>query len=116
MPPRSLVPNEVRGVVYTSIEPKIDYQYLPVHKVAQQIIAAYDTFFLDCDGTVYAADKPIPRMVETVRFLRDSGKRVIFVTNTSARDRVQMRDKLRDLGFEGTTEDECYPSCVYAAE
>ena len=61
----------------------------------------YESFFFDCDGTLYHAGAAIPGVPETIKKLREMGKKVFFVTNTSSRDRAQLKEKLQKLGFEG---------------
>ena len=44
----------------------------------------YDAILLDLDGVLYRWPEPIDGAPEAVRRLRAAGKRIAFVTNTSA--------------------------------
>ena len=45
----------------------------------------YDAFLFDLDGVLYRGDEPIPGAAAAVSALREAGRRVVFVTNNSAR-------------------------------
>lgn len=57
----------------------------------------------------------LPEVAETLAFLRSSGKKLFFLTNTSSRSQEQLQKKLVSLGVDARV-DECYPSGVFAAE
>jgi HAD superfamily hydrolase (TIGR01450 family) len=61
------------------------------------------TWVLDCDGVVWLADDPIPGAPEAVRRLRESGERVVFITNNSYPARADHLAKLERMGM--TTDD-----------
>jgi HAD superfamily hydrolase (TIGR01450 family) len=60
----------------------------------------YDAFLLDLDGVVYRGDLPVPAAPQTARALREAGKRVVFLTNNSARTPEQVAEKLRGMGIQ----------------
>ena len=53
-------------------------------------------------------------VAETITHLRESGKKVFFVTNTSSRSSEQLQQKLTKLG-EPCEVNECIPSGVFTA-
>ncbi len=54
---------------------------------------------LDMDGVVYRGSQPIKGAAKAVRFLRDSGKKVIFLTNNSECSRAAYGGKLARMGI-----------------
>jgi arabinose operon protein AraL len=66
-------------------------------------------FVFDLDGTVYLGEEALPGAVETIRSLRDQGKRTLFVTNKPLQPRSDYAAKLTKLGIP-TGEDEIITS------
>jgi NagD protein len=62
-------------------------------------------YVLDLDGTVYLGDELLPGAAETLQRLRESGARVVFVTNNPLRSAAEYADKLTRLGILTTRED-----------
>jgi HAD superfamily hydrolase (TIGR01457 family) len=58
----------------------------------------YEAFLLDLDGVVYRGDVPITGAGEAVQDLRQRGRRVVFITNNSARTPQAVVDALASLG------------------
>lgn len=79
------------------------------------LVSGCDAFFFDCDGTLYHAGVLIPGVAETIVYLRELGKKLFFVTNTSSRCREDLCSKLRGLGVPCELH-ECVPSCVFTAD
>jgi 4-nitrophenyl phosphatase len=63
------------------------------------------TWLLDCDGVVWLADEAIPGAVGAVKALRDSGTRVVLLTNNSFPRRSDHLAKLARMGMETEPED-----------
>jgi HAD superfamily hydrolase (TIGR01457 family) len=61
---------------------------------------AYRAFLLDLDGVVYRGREPVPDAAESLARLRSGGRRVVYLTNNSARTPVQIAEKLREVGVE----------------
>lgn len=59
---------------------------------------AVTTVLCDLDGVVWLAHRPIPGSAEAIARLRESGRRVVFVTNNSAATRAQHEAALADVG------------------
>ena len=72
-------------------------------------------FLLDLDGTLYLENSPIGDMKNTLRFLREKGKKIIYLTNNSSKNACSYVEKLKKIGFfeEG---DLVYSSGVASAE
>ncbi|HVL32113.1 MAG TPA: HAD-IIA family hydrolase [Actinomycetota bacterium] len=66
---------------------------------------AFSRFVFDLDGVVWRADEPIAGAPETIRSLRDAGKRVAFVTNNSGETPERYAKKLADMGAGGSPEE-----------
>ncbi|MEK5389843.1 HAD-IIA family hydrolase [Margalitia sp. FSL K6-0131] len=62
-------------------------------------------FIFDLDGTVYLDNHIIEGSIETIRYLRENGHKVVFFTNKSISTRQDYVKKLNDLGIEATIDD-----------
>jgi glycerol-1-phosphatase len=62
---------------------------------------AFQRFVLDLDGVVWTGDEPVAGAPETIRSLRDAGKRLAFVTNNSSQTPESYAKKLADVGAQG---------------
>lgn len=80
----------------------------------EQFLAEYDDFLFDCDGVLWQGNHVLPRVRETLDFLRSRGKRLIFVTNNSTKSRRQYKQKFEKLGIP-VTEEEIFGSSYSAA-
>ena len=54
---------------------------------------------LDLDGTLWEEGAPIPGALEAVARLRDDGRIVRFLTNSTGRTRERLAERLRGMGF-----------------
>lgn len=59
---------------------------------------AFARFVLDLDGVVWTGDKALPGAPETVRGLREVGKRICFLTNNSSQAPDSYAKRLTDIG------------------
>ena len=78
------------------------------------MLAAYDAWVFDCDGTLWKGSELIAGCKEALQLLRDAGKRVIFVTNNSTKSRAAFKKKFDELGLHATP-DEVFSSSFSAA-
>ena len=62
-------------------------------------LADVRALLLDLDGVLYVEDEPVPGAVDAVAELRERGLSLRFVTNTTARPRRRILDRLDRLGF-----------------
>ena len=58
-------------------------------------------FLLDMDGTLYIGDELIGNMPQTLSFLREKGKKIVYLTNNSSKDAEEYREKLGRLSLWG---------------
>ena len=87
-------------------------------KSAQQVqtfLSQVDTFLLDCDGVLWHATTLLPRIKETLEFLRAQNKKLLFVSNNASKSRVGYIEKFRKLGLDWVTADDVIPSSYAAA-
>lgn len=63
-------------------------------------IKAKKGFICDMDGVIYHGDKVLPGVREFVKWLTDSGKRFVFLTNSSERTPRELQEKLARMGVE----------------
>ena len=61
--------------------------------------ASYDGYVFDLDGTIYLSDRLISGARETIAWLRDRGKGVVFVSNKPLHPRSVYAAKLTRLGI-----------------
>ena len=71
----------------------------------QSLWDLYDTFVFDVDGVLLWGSSPLGQVGEALRLLRLKGKRLVFLTNTSAKTRMDCANGLRRAGIEAA-EDE----------
>ncbi|KAL2124128.1 hypothetical protein VTJ04DRAFT_493 [Mycothermus thermophilus] len=76
----------------------------------------FDTFLLDCDGVIWSGDQVLPNVRETLAFLREKGKKIIFVTNNSTKSRSQYLTKFTRLDIPASVDEifgSAYSSAIY---
>jgi HAD superfamily hydrolase (TIGR01458 family) len=56
-------------------------------------------YLLDCEGTLYSDDGPIPGAPEAVARLRDARVPLRYVSNTTRRSRAALVERLRGYGY-----------------
>lgn len=64
-----------------------------------------DGFVFDLDGTVYLGEAALPGAVETIAYLRERHKRVLFVSNKPLQPRSAYAQKLTRLGIPASADD-----------
>lgn len=62
--------------------------------------AEWQALLIDLDGVLYVEEEPVPGARAAVAELRDSGAALRFVTNTTARPRRMIVERLHRLGFD----------------
>jgi HAD superfamily hydrolase (TIGR01458 family) len=67
---------------------------------------------IDLDGVLYVEDEPVPGAHDAVERLRDGGRVLRFVTNTTSRSRPATLEKLRRLGFSLDDEELVTPAAL----
>lgn len=79
-----------------------------------RVLDHVDFVLSDCDGVLYLSKTRIPGTEDTIRKLRERGKKVLFVINNGAVSRKTAVAKLNGLGFEASFRDIFTPSFVVA--
>ena len=64
-------------------------------KAVQEI----EYFLLDMDGTLFLGDKPIGDMANTLKFLRNQGKKIVYLSNNTSKSADTYIEKLKRLNF-----------------
>jgi len=83
---------------------------------AKQVFDGARYALLDCGGTIWQADKPLPKINETIDYLRhELGLQVRFVTNNATASRADTVAKFHGLGMTHVTKEEIFSS-AYAAQ
>lgn len=80
----------------------------------EEFMDSFDTIITDCDGVLYINNDAIDGVPETLNLLRRCGKKIIFATNNSTKNRVQFLQKLRKLGYDAHL-NEVYPTSYASA-
>ena len=68
-------------------------------KKIQEAIDGVKCFLLDLDGTVYLEGELIGDMKSTLSAIRDSGRRIVYLTNNSSKSRDVYIKRLTDIGI-----------------
>lgn len=79
-----------------------------------RVLDDVDFVLSDCDGVLYLSKTRIPGSDETIRRLRERGKKVLFVTNNGSISRKSALAKLNGMGFEAEFDEIFTPSFVVA--
>ena len=59
-----------------------------------------EAFICDMDGVIYHGNQLLPGAVEFLKWIGDTGKKFLFLTNSSERTPRELREKLIRLGVE----------------
>ena len=65
----------------------------------EQTLKKVKYFLLDMDGTVYLGDKVIGETDKTLDKIRQSGRKIIYLTNNSSKSRKTYEDKLKKMNL-----------------
>jgi len=71
-------------------------------------------FIIDMDGVIYHGNRLLPGVKDFVKWLEDSGKRYLFLTNSSERTPKELHEKLKRLGINAG-EEHFYTSALATA-
>jgi NagD protein len=77
-------------------------------------IKAKSGFIIDMDGVIYHGNKLLPGVTDFVRWLEESGKNSLFLTNSSKRTPRELHEKLKRLGINAA-EEHFYTSALATA-
>jgi HAD superfamily hydrolase (TIGR01450 family) len=68
-------------------------------------INKYKVFVFDLDGTIYVGEKLLPCVKEVIEKIKSKQKKVIYLTNNSAKTKNQIVDKLQIMGLSVDEDD-----------
>ncbi len=71
-------------------------------------------FIIDMDGVIYHGNRLLPGVKTFLKWLEDSGKKYLFLTNSSERTPKELQEKLERLGIH-VDEDHFYTSALGTA-
>ena len=66
----------------------------------QESLADIKGILIDIDGTLYFKGEPVPGAIETVSYLRKTGLKLIFLTNTDSKSPKTVLKILQEYGFK----------------
>jgi len=67
---------------------------------------SYRGYIFDMDGVVYRGDEPIQSAIEAVNTLKKRGRKLMFITNNSAKLAEEYRSLLLNMGVEPPLDEE----------
>ena len=82
-------------------------------QIAEQI-RSKSGFIIDMDGVIYHGNKLLPGVAEFLEWLDKSGKKYLFLTNSSERTPRELHEKLQRLGIN-VSEEHFYTSALATA-
>ncbi len=71
-------------------------------------------FIIDMDGVIYHGNKLLPGVIDFLNWLEASGKKYLFLTNSSERTPKELHEKLKRLGID-VGEEHFYTSALATA-
>ena len=71
-------------------------------------------FIIDMDGVIYHGNRLLPGVTDFLRWLEESGKSYLFLTNSSERTPKELHEKLKRLGID-VGEEHFYTSALATA-
>ena len=71
-----------------------------VVKTKLNINRLYDAYILDIDGTVCLGEELLPGAIETIQFIRQCGKRTLFLSNNTTKTCADFAHHLTELGLK----------------
>jgi NagD protein len=83
-------------------------------EIATDSIKSKDGFIIDMDGVIYHGNKLLPGVTDFLEWLEKSGKKYLFLTNSSERTPKELHEKLKRLGIN-VSEEHFYTSALATA-
>jgi NagD protein len=71
-------------------------------------------FIIDMDGVIYHGNKLLPGVTDFLKWMEESGKHYLFLTNSSERTPKELHEKLKRLGID-VKEEHFYTSALATA-
>jgi 4-nitrophenyl phosphatase len=85
----------------------------------KKVVDDYDAFLFDCDGVIWLGGYLIPGVKETLEYLQENNKKLIFVTNNSSSSRKDYVKKFAKFGLsilEDNIFGSAYATAVYLSK
>ena len=79
-----------------------------------EYIRSKQGFIIDMDGVIYHGNRLLPGVLEFLKWLEESGKKYLFLTNSSERTPKELHEKLKRLGIN-VGEEHFYTSALATA-
>lgn len=70
-----------------------------------ELLKEKTVYLLDMDGTIYLGDELIEGSMKFLETIKEKGKRYIFLTNNSSKNKLTYVDKLNNLGIQASEEE-----------
>jgi NagD protein len=83
-------------------------------KAILESIKSKEGFIIDMDGVIYHGNKLLPGVTDFLAWLEESGKKYLFLTNSSERTPKELQEKLKRLGIN-VGEEHFYTSALATA-
>jgi len=83
-------------------------------KAIVESIKSKEGFIIDMDGVIYHGNKLLPGVTDFLAWLEESGKKYLFLTNSSERTPKELQEKLKRLGIT-VGEEHFYTSALATA-
>jgi NagD protein len=77
-------------------------------------IKGKDGFIIDMDGVIYHGNRLLPGVTDFLTWLEESGKKYLFLTNSSERTPKELHEKMKRLGID-IGEEHFYTSALATA-
>jgi NagD protein len=77
-------------------------------------IKGKEGFIIDMDGVIYHGNRLLPGVTDFLAWLEASGKKYLFLTNSSERTTKELHEKLKRLGID-VGEEHFYTSALATA-
>jgi NagD protein len=69
-------------------------------------------YIIDMDGVIYHGNKLLPGVTDFLAWLESSGKKYLFLTNSSERTPKELHEKMKRLGID-VGEEHFYTSALW---
>lgn len=69
------------------------------------LLSDYDAYCFDLDGTIYKGDKLLTGVKKTINIIRNRGKKLLFITNSSTLTREEGKKRLEKVGISVEVEE-----------
>ena len=66
----------------------------------ERLLDRITTVLFDLDGTIYEGSRRLPGANNSIKYLRDRGKKIFFTTNNSTKTRQQIFERLVKMGVD----------------